>query len=145
MGCIVCAISEVVLLVGFYDNGVRSRFCRPCHIHVDVVAQIVASLVLRIKQGEPVMDKPVAECLLVTLQRINIWVLHQLPIDIHAFCLRLDVLDFAALVIGSSAPVPLLLHVEHFVHLLLRQFRAHRCGHLLDFALKVCQHQAPQP
>ena len=145
MGGVVRAVAEVVEFARLHHDGVGRFRSLAAHIHVYVVREIVARLILRVEQGEAVLDEPVAECLLVTLQRIDIGVLHDAGLRRHTLGLGLDILNFAALVVGSAAPVALLLLIEHLVHLFLGQFLSHRRGHRLDLILEVGQYQAPQP
>jgi len=142
---VVRAVAEVVQVARRHRDGIGRGVRRAAHVHVDVVRQEVARPVLRVEQREAVPDEPVAECLLVALQRIDVGVFHQFALHHHALCLGLDVLQLAALVVGTSAPVALLLPVEHLAGTLLRQVGAHLPGHRHDLLLQVSQHQAPQP
>ena len=145
MGGVVRAVAEVVEFTRLHHDGVGRLRRLAAHIHVYVVREIVAGLVFRVEQGEAVLDEPVPECLLVTLQGVDIRVLHDAGLRRHTLRLGLDILDLAALVVSASAPVALLLLVIHLVHLFLGQLLSHRRGHRLDLILEVGEHQAPQP
>ena len=145
VGGVVRAVAEVVEFARLHHDGVGRLRRLAAHIHVYVVREIVARLILRVEQGEAVLDEPVAECLLVTLQGVDIRVLHDAGLRRHTLRLGLDILDLAALVVSASAPVALLLLVKHLVHLFLGQLLSHRRGHRLDLILEVGQYQAPQP
>ena len=119
-------------------------------VHLHVVALVGVAAVLGVQQGEAVQDGVHPVAVVRAVQRVDERVFHprlRHSVLHHRHTLRRweDVLELAALVVGSLAPVPHLFLVEHTQHHLVGQDVPHGLGRRLQLFLEVGQYQAPQP
>ena len=142
---VVRTITKIIQVACCYYDRIGRCISLATHIHVDIVREEISRLVFRIEQRESIFDKPVTKSLFVALQRIDVRVLHQLPLHHHTLYLWFDILQFAAFIVNTGTPVSLLFSIKYLIDPLFRQKGAHFPGHLNDIVFQISQHQAPQP
>ena len=141
IGAVVRAVTEGVHLARRDLHHVGGIGGGTGHVKVDVVTREVARAVFGVQEGETVLHEVTAVRGVASLQGVD-----ERPfLAVNLFHVRADILQVAALVVRTVAPVTRLLDVKHRQHALDRHFRAVSGGAGFQLVLQVGQDKVPKP
>ena len=138
---VVRTVAESINLVGRNLQHVGGVSSRTCQIEVDVVTGEIARAVLGIQKGETITHEIFTVRTVTALKGVD----ERPHLAVHLLRGGQDVLQLAALVIGTVAPVARLLHVQHVQDTAGGKYTAKSLRLCLQVSVQVGQNEVPKP